>query len=302
MQAKPRIEHGSALPSLAVLGILIFLFSIPAEAGLVDPLEGFPNVFHERISCFGGFSPCTIIDEFINDETPEDIMVDYIGGSGEGAFQFVARALSSATPSGPFKSPFGSVETSAINANGDAQVVIRYPFVVQGPEVAGGVLVSITAQGQASVSGSGASDAGEAFAEALLMDGTGTFERASACLNGGFSGCTGPATGAFSITWSVTMDPFSGDLDSSWDVLYIQLSALAFSSGEGAEGQAVIDPVIVVDPTFPNADQYNILLPEGLVNGGAIPIPAVGAVARIAFMFLVVLVGVIRLKAPRRNR
>jgi len=81
------------------------------------------------------------------------------------------------------------------------------------------------------------------------------------------------------------MDPFSGDSDSSYDIFDLQLSAGTYVAGwaDSADGEAVIDPVIVVDPAFENADQYTVLLNAGLVNGGAAPqpIPAVSILGRV---------------------
>jgi len=47
----------------------------------------------------------------------------------------------------------------------------------------------------------------------------------------------------------------------------------------------------MVDPNFANADQYTVLLSEGLVNGGAIPEPPVPALPSLGIAVLVLLLG-----------
>lgn len=267
-----RIYRPGTIPA-AVFVVLALLAGGPAAG--VDPLDGHPPVFNEQISCSQG-SACTVTDEYPNDEVPEDITADFTGMSGGESVQFVARALTSATPSGPFSSPFGSVESNAIGPiSGSASVIIRYSFAIQGPEApAGSVPVIITAQGFASATGTG-TGAADAFAQAMFVS-YGSFARADACLNGGEAGCTGPGTGEFTATWNAMMDPYSGDSDFAYDIFDLDLSARAYVADWGAgsaDSEAVIDPVIAVDPTFANADQYTVVLAPGLVNGGGISEP-----------------------------
>jgi len=126
--------HQHSFASFAVFAAVILLFSGTAAGAAIEPLDGFPAIFNERIDCSRG-SDCTVIDEAVNDETPEDINADFSGSAGGDDFQIVARALTSATPSGPLNSPFGSVEANAIGSIEDsAQIIIHYYFVVQGPK------------------------------------------------------------------------------------------------------------------------------------------------------------------------
>jgi hypothetical protein len=78
---------------------------------------------------------------------------------------------------------------------------------------------------------------------------------------------------------------------------FVNLTAEAYAAGSGAQfdefGSAFVDPFIYIDPAFPDASLYSVIVSPGVGNGA----PAPGQVPEPATLCLVGMgIGVLRLR------
>ena len=163
---------------------------------------------------------------------------------------------------------------------------IQYSFEVVGG--APGDLVPVIFAANLDATGSSLSHA-NGFASIFVHTSQGDTQ---VCVESTGFGCpTTPFSGTFTVSAK------SGDLG---DTVNLEVSAGAGDSLSPETASASADPLIFVDPAFPGADQYSIVLSPGV--GNAIPVPEPSTSVSLAMGLLVVALRARRPKAAPATR
>jgi hypothetical protein len=193
--------------------------------------------------------PLAVFSEGGHDlHTPETYHYDYSDGNG------TQLVLDSVATGG--SAPMLDVQGDATNASASVQGVgnnnyfIQYWFGVVGPTPPPGQLIPVIAhvRGDASVSGSGAVAA--AFASAEFVAGQYSQMMATASATS-----QGPTSDAFDTYYTISAAP-------NVDYQAIRLRAggtVNVDPGLSGSFQAVADPVLEIDPSYPDKDLYTLV-------------------------------------------
>jgi hypothetical protein len=144
---------------------------------------------------------------------------------------------------------------------------VQYYFDINGPS---SVAVPLLIRGGGSLSASGDGDASVSYS--FFQGDSGGAVYTNECNTGSLS----PFCGSF--TYSDQRSLLSGDGTTAGMIGSIQIRA-NFGASNGS-ASAMIDPMIVIDPTFADANLYTITFSDGVTNGGgqrSVPEPATWA-------------------------
>ena len=174
-------------------------------------------------------------------------------------------------------SPFVGIRAGASGFGDDngAFAQARYSFAVVGGNPGDQVPVDIVVDLRTAASVNGIDDIGGGIADAfadinVLNHGQSILEKCASTdrINRDLCGVNG-------FSGSIAITALSGDVSNQ-----LQLRAIAGTGpdpfGDSLSAFAFADPFIFVDPTFPGADQYSIVLSEGVGNGIASTVPEPG--------------------------
>jgi hypothetical protein len=178
--------------------------------------------------------------------------------SGPGATVYVSAAMNP-TPT------FSIKTTGTYNGGfGFGEVQMDYAIEVAGPASASAVPIVIADKASAS---SGLNDGSAAFVS-VTFNGAGNYLLNLQSQNGtltfpGSPPASGETDGVYSFVNTEQVNVGS--------IYYLNIFVEAGARYTSAD--AFLDPYIYVDPTFPNADQYSILLSPGIGNSLTAPVP-----------------------------
>jgi hypothetical protein len=190
----------------------------------------------------------------------------------------------------PFPSLSVSSQTSATSKHdtvfGDSNAQLNYYIEVLGP----GPTVTLDLQGSAALAAVGSDTSTISYIELILRDDTINNVVAGV---GYTQGVAGPTYGTdYGSGVPAGFNPASFKLDTSLSiptssVMEVQMFASAEASSAAGESaasaSAYLDPYFSVDPSTPNADQYSILISEGIGNALTTPEPSTWAMILVGF-------------------
>jgi hypothetical protein len=176
-----------------------------------------------------------------------------------GAFPGVpSSAIADIAPSIPLAIASASTPTTSVLGAG-ASATILYWFQVVGPTV--GELVPILMETSLVTQATAES---KALARLIVNTTSGTFE--------GFEACTDDSCDAASFSETISLSVLSGSTQDSV-TLYAEAQA-RLNRFANEEAIATADPYFYVDPAFPDAHLYSIVVSPGVGNTPPVPQPA----------------------------
>jgi hypothetical protein len=203
-------------------------------------------------------------------------------------------------------SPDPSAEAMAVDlgvpdTSQSAQAYIQYYFAIVGPSITG-VPVTISVNGSTGGTGNYS-----ATAQVNLETANSNF--LLAILGDAYSPtlpfCPDtsiiPCPNTFDVSKTVTLASNISGMDTLSNVYELALGATA---GVGVQGTATasVDPSIIIDPTFPDASEYSILVDPGLGNpgtGNTSPTPEPSAVGSLVIIFAGIAFARLKLNSKR---